>query len=100
MGGEMTHPTPAPGDLLAEFNGWRLERKDAKQRPIWFLFRVVSADGLLQYKGAFDGTNGVTEKTLCTYGGSSRPCSPGSLRTLWDSGLDDSPEPHSWPPMR
>ncbi len=85
----MTHPTPAPGDLLAEFNGWRLERKDAKQRPIWFLFRVVSADGLLQYKGAFDGARFGSGRDMAHL----RRSEPSvfvwvakELRRLWDEG--------------
>jgi hypothetical protein len=48
MGGEMTRPNPPASDVLAvSKTGWRIMRKDQKKRPVWFLFTVVSADGLL-----------------------------------------------------
>ena len=61
----MTHPNPPASDVLAvSKTGWRIMRKDQKKRPVWFLFTVVSADGLLQYKGAFDGTKWGDGKDL------------------------------------
>ena len=41
------------GDLLLAVSdtGWRLERKDSRRRDVWFLFRVVSADGLIVFRG-------------------------------------------------
>ena len=86
----MTRPNPPPSDVLAiSQTGWRLERKDAKQRKIWFLFRVSSADGLIVFKGAFDGTKFGDGRDMAHL----RRSAPAvwfwvakELRRLWDEG--------------
>jgi hypothetical protein len=87
----MTRPNPSPSAVLAVSpDGWRIIRKDQKKRAVWFLFTVISADGLLKYRGACDGTKWGDGKDLMHL----RRFEPATfawvatiLRTLWDSGL-------------
>jgi hypothetical protein len=76
-------------DVLAvSETGWRLCRKDQKQRAVWFLFQVHSPDGAV-FHGAFDGQRWGSARDLAYL----RRSDPDvftwlavTLRKLWDDG--------------